>query len=287
MSFVIYAWIASFAFGFVSIIGKLTNKYAIPNVWLFNFLWMLFSLLITIPIALLNGAALPSHWISLILVAVFNAIFGILYILSLSLLDISVLIPLMNLRTAFVAILSAIFLGEILSPFQYLLIALIFIGGLFVSVDEKLSIRSFFRWPIFIAILCTLSYTFYGISINWSIGQNGYWAVTLWMAILSQLLLLFTYPFFKKDIGKLNLKQLLSVFAMSMMLAIGIFTENRAYQENVTISSVVTALPLSMVLAFLFSYFAPKLLEKHTIKVYAIRFTAAAVMIMAALKLSI
>ncbi|KKS97960.1 MAG: hypothetical protein UV73_C0004G0102 [Candidatus Gottesmanbacteria bacterium GW2011_GWA2_43_14] len=287
MTFAVYAWIASFAFGFVSIIGKLTNKYAIPNVWLFNFLWMLFSLLITIPVAFLNGATLPTHWPSLILVSIFNAVFGILYILSLSLLDISVLIPLMNLRTAFVAIFSAIFLGEILMLYQYLLIALIFIGGLFVSVDEKLSIRSFFRWPIFVGILCTLSYTFYGISINWSIGKNGYWGVTLWMAALSQIMLLLTYPFFKKDIGKLNLKQIISVFAMSIMLAIGIFTENRAYQDNVTITSIITALPLSMVLAFLLSYFAPKLLEKHTFKVYAIRFTAAAVMIICALKLSL
>jgi hypothetical protein len=41
-----------------------------------------------------------------------------------------------------------------------------------------------------------------------------------------------------------------------------------------------------MILAFLFSVFAPKLLEKHTMKVYAVRFAAAAVMIAAALKLS-
>lgn len=287
MPFYVFAWIASFAFGFVSIIGKLTNKYAIGNVWLFNFLWMLFSLLITIPVALLNNVSFPTHWLSLLLVAFFNAAFGILYIIGLSLLDISVLIPLMNFRTAFVAILGAIFLGEILKPFQYFLVAVIFLAGLFVSMDEKYSMRSFFRWPVFVGILGALSYTFLGISINWSIGENGYWTVTLWMAVLSQIMLLATVPFFKKDTGKLKLNQLLSVFAMSVMLAIGIFAENRAYQENVTISSIITALPLSMVIAFLFSFFAPKLLEKHTLKVYIIRFSAAAVMIFAALKLTL
>lgn len=287
MPFYFYAWIASFAFGLVSIIGKLTNKYTIPNVWLFNFLWMLFSLLLTIPIALTNHVGLPAHWPSILIVAVFNALFGILFILALSLLDISVLTPLLNLRTAFVTILAAIFLGEILNSYQYLLVILIFLGGLLVSVDEKLSLRSFFKWPIAVGILCTLSYTLYGISIKRSIAENGYWEVTLWMAILSQLLLLFTYPFFRKDIGKLNLKQLISVFAMSLMLAVGILFENRAYRDNVTITSIITALPLSMILAFLFSIFSPMLLEKHTLKVYAIRFTAATVMIIAALKITL
>ena len=287
MNFVFFAWIASFAFGMVSIIGKLTNKYAIPNVWLFNFLWMLFSLIVTIPIALINDVNIPTHWPSLIVVAFINAAFGILYIISLSLLDISVFIPLQNLRTAFIAIIGAVFLNEILQPFQYLLVLLIFFSGLFVSVDEKLTIRSFFKRPIAIALLCTFSYTLYGIAIKWSINENGYWQVTLWMAILSQILLLITYPLFKKDIKNLNMKQLLSVFAMSIMLALGIFMENRAYQDNVTITSIVTALPISMVLAFLFSIFAPKLLEKHTLKVYIIRFTAAAVMIISALKLSL
>ena len=41
-----------------------------------------------------------------------------------------------------------------------------------------------------------------------------------------------------------------------------------------------------MVIAFAFSTFAPQLLEKHTVRIYAIRFTAAAIMIVAAIELS-
>ncbi len=286
MPFYVYAWIASFSYGLVAIIGKLTGKYAIPNAWLFNFLWMFFSLLITIPIALINGVGIPKVWGSLLLVAFFNTAFGILYIMSLSLLDISVLIPLMNFRTAFVAILGGLFLGEILSPIQYFFVLIIFIAGLFVSLDEKFSFRSFIRLPIALALLCTLSYTLMGMFIKKSIAENGYWEVTLWMAILSQIMLIPSFFLFKKDIRKLNIKQLLSVFAMSLALAIGVIMENRAYKENVTITNIVTALPISMLLAFLLSVFVPKLLEKHTLKVYLIRFTAAAVMIAAALKIS-
>jgi hypothetical protein len=73
---------------------------------------------------------------------------------------------------------------------------------------------------------------------------------------------------------------------MSLALLIGILTSNKSYTDNVTISSAIISLPMSMIMAFLFSIFAPNLLEKHTLKVYAIRFTAAAIMIISALKLS-
>ena len=138
-----------------------------------------------------------------------------------------------------------------------------------------------------IGVLCTLSYTLMGIFIKKAIADNGYWEVTLWMSVLSQVFLTTTIPLFYREIGRLKLKQVASVFAMSLALALGIMTENRAYQHNVVITNIITALPFSMIMAFLFSIFAPKLLEKHTIRVYAILFTAAAVMIMAALKLSI
>ena len=126
-----------------------------------------------------------------------------------------------------------------------------------------------------------------GMFIKKSIAENGYWEVTLWMAILSQIFLLFTIPLFKKEVRKLNVKHVWSVFAMSLALAVGVMMENRAYQENVVITNIVTALPFSVIMAFLFSIFAPNLLEKHTLKVYAIRFSAAAIMIAAALKISL
>lgn len=62
MPFYVFAWIASFSFGLVGIIGKLTSKYAISNTWLFNSLWMFFSLILTIPIALFNHVGVPTQW---------------------------------------------------------------------------------------------------------------------------------------------------------------------------------------------------------------------------------
>jgi ABC-type Na+ efflux pump permease subunit len=73
---------------------------------------------------------------------------------------------------------------------------------------------------------------------------------------------------------------------MSLAGTTGMLAANAAYAGNVGIASTVISLPFSMVIAFALSIFVPKLLEKHTMKIYAIRFSAAAVMIFSALKLS-
>jgi len=42
-----------------------------------------------------------------------------------------------------------------------------------------------------------------------------------------------------------------------------------------------------MIMVFVLSFWKPNLLEKHPVKVYLVRFTAAAIMIWGALKLSL
>ena len=122
--------------------------------------------------------------------------------------------------------------------------------------------------------------------MNKSIVQNGYWESSLYVAAITQVVLLATVFFFSKDFYQINIKSLSSTLAMSLVLALGTLAANKAYAINVGISSLITALPISMIMAFILSIFTPKLMEKHTLKVYAIRFTAAAVMILAALRLS-
>lgn len=286
MPFYVYAWIATIFFGLVAIIGKLTSKYAIANVWLFNFLWNFFSLTITVSLALINGVGLPTAWNNIIFASVFYSLFGIFYIMGLSKLDVSVFTPLFNFRTAISAILGVTLLGEKLTSIQTILVGVIFLAGMFVSIDEKFTLRSFFQKYIAIAILSTIFYSFNNIFVNKSIAQNGYWEANLWIASVTQLILLATYPFFVKDLYRITIKSIGSTFAMSIALALGTLAANKAYAENVSISSLITALPMSMIMAFILSIFVPKLLEKHTLKVYAVRFTAVAIMIAAALKLT-
>lgn len=286
MPYIVFAWLALFFFGFETIATKLSTKYAVRNPWLLNFLWEFVILILMIPFALANGVGIPREWGDIILAAILGAFVGIAYILALSKMDVSVVSPLFNLRTVFTVILGALFLGEILTPYQYFLIAVIFIFGILVSLDEKFSLKSFFQKPVALAMGLMLGLSLSSIYIRKSIAASDYWTATLWIQILMQVFLLPTAAFFMKDLRKLTKKQISATGILGVISTAGVLFSNRAYRDNVSVSTVIISLPFSMVLAFLFSIFAPKLLEKHTLKIYTIRFAAAAVMFIAALKLS-
>lgn len=286
MTYILFAWIASFMFGLEAIIGKLTSKYSISNPWMFNFVYSLAILIFTVPIALANHASLPVDWTVLSVATFYYTVTTIFYILAIYLLDISILAPLFNFRTVFSVLLGGLMLGQILTTPQYVLIAIIFISGYFVSLDEHYNLKSFISWPIAVAMAEMITLALMGVYINKSIAVNGYWSTTLWMPVLSQILLLFTLPLFKREVNKISGKQIGYLAVMALVSMGGILASNVAYTGNVGISSAIIGLPFSMVMAFLFAIFAPKLLEKHTNKVYAIRFAAAGVMLLAALRLS-
>ncbi len=115
---------------------------------------------------------------------------------------------------------------------------------------------------------------------------NNVYTVALWTNLITQLAFITTVPMFVKSISNLKIKQFMPLVLLGLSAMIGTITVNLAYKENVSITSVILAVPTSMIIAVAASFFVPGLLEKHTAKIYAIRFTAAAVMIMAALRLS-
>jgi drug/metabolite transporter (DMT)-like permease len=287
MSFVTFAWIASLVFGLEVLVGKLASKYTITNPWLFNFAWSIFYFAFTIPFALYYGVGFPTHWGSVVIAGMFSALFGVLYIWSMYKLDVSIISPLFNLRTAFAAILGVLMLGEILTPIQWALIMTLFIAGMFVSMDEKLKLRSFFQWPIVVCIGSMFILALMSIYLNIALSENGFWEVTLWYLILTSAFTLPTLPLFVRDVGKTPLKNYAGVALMGSLGALGTFAANRAVAENVSITSAIISIPFSMIFAFALSRIMPKLLEKHTLRIYLVRFAAAAVMIGAALKLSL
>jgi drug/metabolite transporter (DMT)-like permease len=167
-----------------------------------------------------------------------------------------------------------------------MLVGILFIAGLFVSMDEGFSLRSFFRTSIILAFLAVSTATIYGASIKYAMQYEGYWEVVLWGSILPVILLLPTIPLFRKNIRETSRQDYLGAIVFTVLGFFGFLTSNKAYGQNVSITSAILSVPMSMILAFLLSLVAPKLLEKHTIKIYAIRFAAATVMLVAALKLT-
>jgi len=286
-SFIIFAWLASIAFGLANIFGKLITKYSIANAWLFNFFYCLMALVYTIPLAIFNNVTMPVNWSNIIYAGVATAIEFTLYIFALYKLDVSIIGPLFNFKIGFAVILAGLFLNEILTPFQYFLATIIFIAGIFVSIDEKMSLKSFFKLPVFLIIMSALGSALMAIFTKKAIADNGYWSTTLGVAIVIQGCLMVTIPLFIKDLIKINKSQLLFITGVGLVDTVGLLASNAAYAHNVSISSIIIAVPFSMIAAAVFSHFIPELLEHHTVKTYAIRFTATAVMILAALKLSL
>jgi drug/metabolite transporter (DMT)-like permease len=286
-SYLVFAWVASVLLGVESILAKLTSKYSIKNPWLFNFVWNFIILLYTLVIALFYHIGWPREWGNIIIAGLFYALSGVFYTWALYLLDVSVLAPLFNFRTVFSVLLGVWLLGQLLTTQQYVLIGITFVAGFFVSFDEHFKLRSFFRMPILIAMVAMAVIAAYGIYINKAIADNGYWTTVIWTYVLAQVLMAFTWPKFGRDIGKITKKQIGALAVLSIAGTAGMLAANQSYTGNVGIASTIISLPVSMVLAFLFAVFAPTLLEKHTMKTYAIRFIAAGVMLAAAIKLTV
>jgi drug/metabolite transporter (DMT)-like permease len=285
MTLYFFAWIASLLFGLEGIVAKLVNRHSIQNPWLLNFLWMLFVLIFTVPIALFCGATLPISFSFILGGSIFFALASVLNTIAISKLDVSVLVSLFSFRTAMAVIVGSFFLHEVLTAHQYFIILLIFVFGIFVTIDERFSFKSFFTWNILIALVYMLSLVFSAMFFKLSVAINGFWNTALWIPLVGQFWLLFTIPFFKNIIVKVEFRQYLAIIAIAVIGVLGTLSANAAYSKNVSLASVIISLPLSMIIAFLFSIFAPELLENHSLKVYMVRFTAAIIMVIAALNL--
>ncbi len=286
MPSIFFAWIASLAYGFYSIVAKLIGKYKIKNSYQFSFFVTFFSGMVMAAISYFQGGRLPGKWGFILLAAGFLAIGNALYLLALKVLDVSVMSPLFNVRVAITVLLGFLVLGENFSLRSLVFIAIIFGAGFFASMDEKFSLKSFFSKNIALGLLFMLVLSIQSIFINLAIEQNNYWTAILWMSLLAILFsFLFLYPKFKNDLKATQIKDYLGVGLLALIGGIGDLAAFKAFSGNVGISSVIISLPIGMILVFVFSKWKPELLEKHTLKVYLIRFAAAAVMIWGALQL--
>lgn len=285
MSYITFAWIATALYGVETIITKLTGKYAVKNPWLFNMLWNGLFVFFMIPFCFNGEVGIPRKWGYLILTSLVSAICCVLYVVLIYRIDVSVLSPMYYIRTGFSVFFGSLLLGETVSTYKLTLIVLIIIMGLLVSFDEKFSFKSFFTKNIFLVFIFMFLLAFYGVFLKKTIGEIGYWNATVWVAVLNAVFLLFTFPKFKNDIKKMRPQQFFPVFFVTIVSVTAYLASNKAYTVNVGITSVIMSIPSSMILAFFMSVFWPKLMEKHPLKIYAVRFIAAAIMFVCAAQL--
>jgi len=286
MSYILFAWIASLSSGLLVVITKLTSKHAIANPWLFNFLRTLVVVLFIIPLALINNSSMPHNWLPIVAAAITSVLFYIFYILAIYKLDVSTIVPLFNFRTVFAVLLGVLLFQEKFTSYQYFLVLIIIIAGIFSTIDEKFNVRSFFNKAVGIALLAMIFLALNSVAVKWAFMFDDVWTVNLWIGVISLIIVLPTLPLFYKDLFKVGRNQILSIGVIGFFQTITNLTFTLALAVSVGITSVIVTIPFSMILAVMFSVFASKLLEKHTAKIYIIRFTAAAIMIYGALQLS-
>lgn len=286
MSSIIFAWIASIIYGFYSISAKFIGKYQLSNSYQFSFFITFFSGVLMSFIAYLYGAGIPTNWTYIILSSAFMAIGSAFYLATLKVLDVSVISPLYNLRVAITVLLGALFLGESLTSNSLILILIILIAGFFATMDEKFSIKSFFTPKVGLGLGFMFVLSIQSLLINRAIDQNSYWTAMLWMSIFS-IFFSFSilYSRFKHDLKTTSLKNYYGVAFLAVIGAVGDLTAYKAFEANVGISSVIISLPISMIMIFVLSFWKPNLLEKHTLRVYLVRFLAAFIMVWCALQL--
>ena len=286
MSFYAYAWIGAITSGIAITATKLLSKKSIKNPWLFNFVWLFFVLIFITPVAILNNASMPVFWLPVIVVGILQALFYGFYIFAVYRLDVSTIAPLFSFRTIFAVFLGILIFQEKFTVYQAILAAVIIFASIFATIDEKMNIKSFLNPSVGLALISTLMLALANTAVKWATTTDSVWTVTLWATIFTFIATLPTYVFFKKDISKTKKKQMSKIALISLLQVVITFSINSALKENVSISSIIISLPFSMILAVLFSFFAPKLLEKHTAKIYLIRFIAAGIMIYGAFLLS-
>lgn len=287
MTAVAFAWIASLTYGFYSLTAKLIGHYRLPNVYQFSFFSLLFNAVVISSIALYNGAAIPQAWDFIIVAGITMALGSVLYLTALKNLDLSVIGPLFNIRTVITIILGMVFLGETFSPSQGWIAMIIIATGFFATMDEKFSLKSFFSPSVAIGLLFMLVLSVQTIFINRAVDQSEYWSAVMWMSLIAAATsLIVLFPKFKESLKTTPLKSYLPVALLAILGGVGDLAAYKAFSENVGISSIIISLPLSMIMAFALSFWKPNLLEKHPLKVYLVRFTAAAIMIWGSLQLS-
>lgn len=281
------AWLAAVTTGLESIVIKMTSRSLVRSPWLFNVLWLAFALPLIMALAVAQGGGIPKDWSSLLLLSLSSAGFYVFYTVAIYKIDVSTMSPLFSIRTIFAVLLGMLLLGEKVSVLGIALMAITILASPLASYDEHLQLKAFLHKHVLLAILAMISLAFMGYFTNPSVEHNGYATTILWQDITTLVILLPTLKLVKWKREKIRPKSIMPFIFLGFGSFVYTATTTYAYSRSLSLSSIIVSLPLSMIFAFLLSYHYPDLLEKHPPRVYAIRFSGAAIMVTCAIWLSV
>lgn len=288
--YILFSFIAAFGFALSSLSSKFASKHKFSNNWVLLFYYYLTIIPFLLLLPFIFNITIPtSGWGFIFLYALAFFIGNIFFTIAIYKLDASTFAPFFQLQTAFIAILAFLFLKERFPLENYLPIAIMVLGSILVSMDEKVSFKSFLKLATLLIIFQQLFHAFSNLFAGFALKSMNSFTFIFWGDLTASLLVLSIIPFVGIKKLKVSLSQVKPLFIGSLFSTIAATSLFTAFQTNVTISSALALLtsPIVLLLTILASTLRPDLLEHHTRKVYVIRTVGVALILLAALKLSL
>lgn len=290
--YVSFSLIAALGFSVAGIINKFASKHVITERWPLLFWYYLTFIPFILIIPFLAPITIPTNGYQWILIAAYSLTFlvgNIFFFTAIFQLDTSVISPFFQLQAAFLAVMAYLFLGERFPLDNYFWIVVLLIGALMVSTDEKLSIGTFFKKPILLIIAMQLFHAASNLAAGFILKFTNYWNLMWWTSLVSTMFVLVFISITARLKVKVTWNQLKPMFAVNAVSFIAALSLFRAFQENVTLSGVLSLLtgPITFLIAITLSKIRPGLLEHHTGKVYLIRGLGTGLTLLGAIMLSI
>jgi len=290
MSYIFFALLAALAFAIGALINKFASKHAIHD-W--KKLWVYFvgtySLIAVVLTPFISTITWPKEALAEIILNSFFFLLGVAFwMMSILRIDASVATPLYQTQGVAIAILAFLFLGERFPLASYIWLAVIIIGCVIVSLDEKLRLNSFFSRGVMIMILANILFAVSNLWVGLSLRTQTNGNIMFWGTV-TNLIFLSLFLLIRRPDIRISFNAYKPMVPAGVVQFIGVVCILTAYQQNITLSAVLSLLssPIVFVVTFFTSKFFPQLLEHHSPKVYAIRAIGLVIILFAAIKLSL
>lgn len=274
--YAIYALIAAALFGLLSLVQKLTVRFAIQDSWVLLFYLFLLQAAAAPVIWAFHPIKAPgSLWGIVLAQAALNIVGNTLYYYSMYRVDVSVLGSLWPLKNLFNLGFAVFILGEALSPSTFAWIGLCFFGTILVAYNEKMRLKAFLDPAILLLAVTFLLFSISDILIQRCVtGGMDPWNQRAWSMLLCGSFSVAALPILKSKV-KVSLSQVGSVGAIITCLILGTLAISQAfsYPNAFALSSILAMLDAPFLLLGLgiLTIWKGQILEEHPVRVYFIR----------------
>ena len=290
MNYVGYSIVAAVLFACNGLISKYSSKHALRD----PVALMIYFLLTNFILAL---ALLPFVSLSVPPLDVLRALIGAgltylvgfyLFYQAIAKVDATSFAPIFQLQAVVVLVLAYLFLGERFLPINYFWSALVIFGAALVTLDESMSLKSFFKLEIGLLILMQFFHGTTGVLMAYAVKQLPMLEALVWeflfMGGATGLILLIKRPELVYPV-----KKVWPIILAGVLNFIGAIFLLTAFVSNVTLSTVIalTQAPIIFVATWVMGRINPKLLERHSKKVYLVRGIGLLVSLFGAIRLTL